>query len=367
MAGVTFDIRGEVCVITGGGSGIGRALCNACATAGASAVVAVDFDLASAEETIAGLPTPAFGNGFKALAIYADCGKEQDIIDAVEQVEADVGPIGSFMANAGIAGGPPGIAVTDEQWDLMQGVNVMQHIYMSRCVVPRMIARGGGSIVITASAAGLLTQVGSLTYSVTKAAAVSCAEWLSITHGADGIAVSCLCPQGVATNLGATSARMRGQTRQLFLQKSFHDHLDVSQSHTILKRKLTYAQCMQYNVLGDAPPAVELTDPDQPGVAAGDGVLTAEETAQEVLRCIADGCAHTLQCALDLSAPDRYVPCCTCREFLVLPHREVRTYMERKAKDTDRWINGMRRLNNAFGGAAVGEARRLAELYNPKL
>ena len=70
----------------------------------------------------------------------------------------------------------------------------------------------------------------------------------------------------------------------------------------------------------------------------------------------------------DLSAPDRYVPCCLiCREFLVLPHREVRTYMERKAKDTDRWIAGMRRLNNAFGGAAVEEARNLAEVYKPKL
>lgn len=101
MAGVTFDIRGEVCVITGGGSGIGRALCNACASAGASAVVAIDFDLASAEETIAALPAPAFGQDFKRLAIYADCGKEDDIIKAVEQVEADVGPIGSFMANAG--------------------------------------------------------------------------------------------------------------------------------------------------------------------------------------------------------------------------------------------------------------------------
>lgn len=213
MAGVTFDIRGEVCVITGGGSGIGRALCNACASAGASAVVAVDFDLASAEETIARLPAPSFGQQFKALAIYADCGKEQDIIRAVEQVEADVGPIGSFMANAGIAGGPPGIGVTDEQWNLMQGVNVMQHVYMGRCVIPRMIARGGGSIVITASAAGLLTQVGSFTYAVTKAAAVACAEWLSVTHGADGIAVSCLCPQAVATNLGKTSAKLLGQTQ----------------------------------------------------------------------------------------------------------------------------------------------------------
>jgi len=189
------------------------------------------------------------------------------------------------LDGAGIAGGPPGIGVTDEQWDLMQGVNVMQHVYVNRCVVPRMIARGGGSIVITASAAGLLTQVGSFTYAVTKAAAVACAEWLSVTHGADGIAVNCLCPQAVATNLGATSAKMRG----------------------------------------DAPPAVEITNPDTPGVAGGDGVLTAEETAEEVLRCMADG------------------------EFLVLPHKEVRTYMERKATDTDRWITGMRRLNNAFG------------------
>ena len=129
MAGVTFDWKGEVCVVTGGGSGIGRALCDALAASGARAVVALDFDLASAEETVAQLPAPSFGNDFRAAAMYADCGKEADVKACIESIEQDIGPIGMFVGNAGIGGGPPGIGVTDGAWDLIgrsvQGVNVL--------------------------------------------------------------------------------------------------------------------------------------------------------------------------------------------------------------------------------------------------
>jgi NAD(P)-dependent dehydrogenase (short-subunit alcohol dehydrogenase family) len=78
-------------------------------------------------------------------------------------------------------------------------VNVLAHLFAARAVVPRMLERGGGYLLSTASAAGLLTQPGDAPYSVTKHAAVALAEWLSMTYGDQGIRVSCLCPMAVAT------------------------------------------------------------------------------------------------------------------------------------------------------------------------
>ncbi len=116
------------------------------------------------------------------------------------QTREAFGPIDLFCANAGILVGG-GVEVPDPDWERMWAVNVMSHVYAARTVLPAMIERGEGYLLHTASAAGLLTQLGSAPYSVTKHAVVALAEWLSITHAADGIKVSCLCPQGVWTNM----------------------------------------------------------------------------------------------------------------------------------------------------------------------
>lgn len=166
----------------------------------------------------------------------------------------------------------------------------MAHIYAARAVVPSMIARGEGYLLNTASAASLLTQIGSMAYSITKAAPVSLAEWLTIARH-QGIRVSVLCPQAVATNIVVNSPDWQGG--------------------------------------GDG-----LSGGLESGLASGDGVLTAEEVAQ---------------CCIDAIRDER---------FLVLPHAEVQTYVERKATDRDRWLAGMRRFQSALhpDGALPGDA-----------
>lgn len=158
----------------------------------------------------------------------------------------------------------------------------MAHIYAARAVVPSMIARGEGYLLNTASAAGLLTQIGSMSYSITKAAAVSLAEWLAVTHHHQGIRVSVLCPQAVRTNIIVNSPDYQG--------------LDPASG--------------ELGIGG--------------GVASGDGVLEPTDVAALCLQAIRD------------------------ERFLVLPHPEVATYMERKATDRDRWLAGMRRFQSAL-------------------
>jgi NAD(P)-dependent dehydrogenase (short-subunit alcohol dehydrogenase family) len=172
-----MDVAGAVVVVAGGGSGIGRQICIEAAARGAAAIVIADFNLGAAEDTkrVPGGKCP------EVVAMYADCGKELDIFNIIENTEREVGPIGLFVANAGIGGGSPGIAATDKEWATMGGVNTMQHIYWARHLVPRMVQRGGGYVVITSSAAGLL-YVNSLMYKVTKAAAIALGERIAITH-----------------------------------------------------------------------------------------------------------------------------------------------------------------------------------------
>jgi NAD(P)-dependent dehydrogenase (short-subunit alcohol dehydrogenase family) len=186
-----MELADRIVVVTGGASGIGRAMCERFATAGARAVVVVDRE--GDEAT-----TVADAIGDRARALSADVSVEADVQAVVERTEDEIGPIDLFVSNAGVGGGG-GVDAPDDVWASTWSVNVMAHVYAARAMVPRMVARGGGYLLATASAAGLLTNLGNAPYSVTKHAAVGLAEWLAITHGDDGIKVSCLCPMGVDT------------------------------------------------------------------------------------------------------------------------------------------------------------------------
>lgn len=189
-----FNPDGAVVVVTGGASGIGKAFCETFAKLGAAAVIVVDLNLDDAKACAAALPK---GVG---VAMRANCGVEMDLRRVIMATEFDHGAIDAWISNAGIPsnGGPE---VPNDEWDRIWQVNVMQHVYTSRHLFPIWEKRGQGSFLITASAAGLLTQIGSLPYSVTKHAAVAVAEWLQITYKETGIRVSCLCPQAVKTGM----------------------------------------------------------------------------------------------------------------------------------------------------------------------
>lgn len=238
--------------------GIGRALCQRFAAEGARAVVVADLEFDKAEQVAAEIG---------GVAVKTDVSNEADIINLVKQASEKFGQIDLFCSNAGIGGKPGGAEVSNEDWQEIFGVNVMAHIYAARAVLPQMIARGEGYLLQTASAAGLLTQIGSAPYSVTKHAAVAFAEWLSITHAGQGIKVSCLCPQGV-------------RTRMLLGEDGQGENFLVA------------------------------------------GSVSAEEVAAAVVEGLAD------------------------ERFLILPHREVADYFQRKANDYDRWLRGMRRLQS---------------------
>jgi NAD(P)-dependent dehydrogenase (short-subunit alcohol dehydrogenase family) len=184
-----MELAGKVVVVTGGASGIGRALCRRFAAEGAKAVVVADSDA----EGATAVATEIGGD-----AVSTDVAVEADIEALVERTEQAHGPIDLFCSNAGIAVSG-GVEATDEDWMRIWSVNVMAHVYAARAVLPGMLARGDGYLLNTASAAGLLTNLGAAPYAVTKHGAVALAEWLAITHGDAGIKVSCLCPQGVRT------------------------------------------------------------------------------------------------------------------------------------------------------------------------
>ncbi|MEQ8346414.1 MAG: SDR family oxidoreductase [Sneathiellaceae bacterium] len=257
-----MDITGKIAVVTGGASGIGRTLSQRLMAEGAAQVVAVDMNGPGAEET-------AKLAGCKAM--QANVGREADIKAVIERTEAEIGPIDLFVSNAGIfrPGGPDS---SDADWADSWAVNVMSHVYAARAMVPLMTARGGGYLINTASAAGLLNQIGSATYGVTKHAAVGFAEWLSITYGDQGIKVSVLCPQAVRTAMTGAG----------------------------------------------------------PGVAGVDGMLEPEQLCDTVMQALRD------------------------ETFLILPHPQVKDYMQRKTADYDRWLRGMRRLQEKFAGVPGG-------------
>lgn len=190
------DPTARVVVVTGGGRGIGAGLVDRFAAHGASVVVAVDRDGASAADVATRTQTahPAC----IVVAEQVDVAVGPEVAALVARVEAAHGPVDIFVANAGVGAGG-GLDASDEVWQQAWDVNLMAHVHAARAVVPGMVARGGGWFVSTASAAGLLTNLGNAPYSVTKHAAVAFAEWLAVTYGEQGLRVSCVCPMGVDT------------------------------------------------------------------------------------------------------------------------------------------------------------------------
>lgn len=261
-----MKIGGRVVIVTGGGNGIGRALCERFHDEGARKVVVADLERDSAETVATAVDGDAYA---------VDVRDESQIQSMVAEVESRYGRVDLFCSNAGIIAtdGEPWWATSapNATWQAMWEIHVMSHVYAARACLPGMLQRGEGYFLNTASAAGLLNQIGDAAYSTTKHAAVGFSEALAITHGDDGIGVSVLCPQAVAT-------RMVGD-------------------------------------IGDG----------DGGTAGVDGVLSPQQVAEEVVQGLAE------------------------EQFLILPHKQVREYYQRKSSDYDRWLAGMRKLRRRFG------------------
>ncbi len=256
-----MNLGGKTIIITGAASGIGAALARGCDGLGPEALLLLDLDLVGLENVAGDL---ACG---EVRVDACDVSDADAVARCVQAMEARHGRIDLFCANAGVfvAGGPEAPL---ELWDRAMGVNLMSHVYAARACLPGMLRRGEGYFLHTVSAAGLLSQIGSAPYTVSKHGALAFAEWLSITYGERGIGVTALCPQGVETAMLSTI-----------------DNVDT---------------------------------------VAGDGILGADEVAA---------------CALEAVREER---------FLALPHPRVADYVNRRASDHERWLAGMRRLQERF-------------------
>jgi NAD(P)-dependent dehydrogenase (short-subunit alcohol dehydrogenase family) len=228
-------------------------------------------------------------DGHRALVVTADVSSPADARALVARAEEAFGRVDVLCSNAGIIV-TGGLETSDEAWSRVWAINVQSHVYLTRAVLPGMLARGEGYLVYTASAAGLLTELGSASYAVTKHAVVALAEWLSITYGDQGIRVSCLCPQAFTSNLLDTSRRAAGAASGL--------------------------------------PEAGAAGSGGSAQAAVDGVLTSEQVAEAALDAIGT------------------------EQFLVLPHPDVATYERRRADDRERWLRGMRRMQGRLSGQA---------------
>jgi NAD(P)-dependent dehydrogenase (short-subunit alcohol dehydrogenase family) len=177
-------------VVTGAASGIGRALAERFAAERPRALILADLD---------GPGVEAAAREVGGVAVRTDVGREEDVLRLVDRAREVGGPIDLFFSNAGIPGAGGGPDAPDDEWERAWRINVMAHVWAARALLPEMVERRDGYLASTASAAGLLTQVGALVYSVTKHAAVAVAEWLAITYADAGVKVSCVCPLGVRT------------------------------------------------------------------------------------------------------------------------------------------------------------------------
>ena len=185
-----MEVENKRVIITGSANGIGSSLSRAFKERNVESMILVDLDE---------LNNTKLSNEVGGIPYKADVGSEDDIIRLVEFAKQEMGGIDIFCSNAGISGAGGLLNTSNEDWSNIWNVNVMSHIHAAKHTLPIMLEQGSGYFMNTASAAGLLTQLGAAGYSVTKSAAVSFAEWLKITYGERGIGVSCLCPQGVRT------------------------------------------------------------------------------------------------------------------------------------------------------------------------
>jgi NAD(P)-dependent dehydrogenase (short-subunit alcohol dehydrogenase family) len=230
-----MDIKGKVVVITGGASGIGRAAAIKFAHGDAKGVVVADINadaLAVVADTV------------KGLAVRCDVSKEADIKALVAAAEARYGQVDVFFSNAGIGGGRGGFELDDAIWEASWKIHGMAHVWAARATVPKMVERGGGYFLITASAAGLLNIVESAPYGVTKHAAVAFAEWLSIAYGRRGVKVSCLCPQAVRTGMVPGDGGSAGEDGILSAEQVADDIVRVMAAETFLV--LPHPQVLEY-------------------------------------------------------------------------------------------------------------------------
>lgn len=254
------DMSSAGVVVTGGGHGIGRAIAYRMAAEGARVLVNdVDADAADTVATEIG-----------GYAAAGDATSETGVAALLAHAHETLGAIDVYCANAGTAAGA-GPETEEETWQRAWEVNVLAHVRASRALLPGWLERGAGRFVVTASAAGLLTALGSAPYSVTKHGAVSYAEWLSATYGHRGIAVHCLCPQGVRTQMLENSGAM-----------------------------------------GEVLLRATALEPEQVAEALWAGIVA--------------------------------------EQFLILPHPEVGDYYTARAEDTDRWLRGMRKLQQRIDG-----------------
>ncbi len=255
-----MKFKDKVIVVTGAGRGIGRGLCERFAQESPAGIVVADLDEDKAQETAEIVGGTAFA---------CDVAVEQSIKELVVRTQETYGPIDLFCANAGLAfsGGPE---LPDEKWKQMMDIHVMSHVWSARAVLPGMLERGHGCLLHTASAAGLLTELTSAPYSVSKHAAVAFAEWLAIKYGSKGIQVACLCPQGV-------------RTRMIDGEHPMSQHLQKTS-------------------------------------------ISVEELAEATVQCLRDG------------------------QFLILPHPEVKRFMENRAGNHERWLGGMQQLRESLFG-----------------
>ena len=230
-----MQIKDKRVVVTGAASGIGKALCEAFKNADAKSVVCVDMNIEGASET---------ANDVDGLAIQANVGKEEDIINVIKESNDYSGGVDIFCSNAGIGGVHGFFEVKTSDWQNIWEVNVQSHIFAAKHVLPQMLDRGEGYLMNTASAAGLLTQIGSAGYSVTKAAAVSFAEWIKITYGSKGIGVSCLCPQAVRTAMTAQGAGVAGVDGMIEADVAAEDVIDAIEKERFLVTP--HAEVLEY-------------------------------------------------------------------------------------------------------------------------
>jgi len=200
-----MDPAGRHIVVTGAASGIGRGCAVAFAENGAKVTVA-DLD---------GDGAIATAQAVDGHAVTVDVGEEAQIEALIESAEQAQGPIDAFFSNAGIAGAPGGPPeLSNDDWDVLWRVNVQSHIWAAKHLLPKMLERQDGYLLSTASAAGVLTQLGAIGYAATKHAAVAVAEWIDITYRERGVRASCLCPQFVNTPM-VTEGLDVGKLRQI--------------------------------------------------------------------------------------------------------------------------------------------------------